>query len=447
VPAAPPRQNLTAVRTRSLRARVQTSIVTVTAVAVVLFAVPAAIAARSMYHGEAITALQRDATRVAAVVPDTITSTGDTVHVPAGLPADHTVGVYTTAGHLIREHGPARSALAAAADDGRVHVGIEGPDLAVSVPVPADHGVAATVRVSITYDQVTGRTTWAWLLMALLGVCVVGVAALLARRQARQVAIPLERLTASARALGDGDFTIQPERSRVAEADSLAAALASTAHRLGGLVDRERAFSTQVSHQLRTPLTALLLGLESALARPNADLRQAAETALRRGEQLQATIEDLLRLARDTRGQRDVLDVPAVLGTIDDHWRAVFAERGRTLRVTSAPDLPETRASATAVRHVLDVLVGNALVHGAGETTLTAEAFAEGLLVEVADEGAGLADVGAAFAPRPGAGTHGVGLALARSLAEAEGGRLLLRHAAPRPVFSLLLPAEDDRAG
>lgn len=424
----------------------QGSIVSVTALAMLLFAVPAAIAARSMYHGEAITALQRDATRVAAVVPDTITAAAGTMRMPSGVSADQTVGVYTTAGDLIREHGPARSVIAAQAGDGRVHVAVEGADLAVSVPVPADHGVAATVRVSIAYDQVTDRTIVAWAVMALLGLCVVGIAAVLARRQARQIAVPLERLTASARALGDGDFTVQPGRSNVAEADSLAAALASTAHRLGDLVERERAFSTQVSHQLRTPLTALLLGLESALSRPDADLRQAAGTALRRGEQLQATIEDLLRLARDTRRQPDALDVAAVLGTIAEHWQAVFGERSRTLRVTCASDLPEAHASATAVRHVLDVLVGNALVHGAGDTTVTADAFAEGLLVEVSDEGPGLTHPATAFAPRAGTGTHGIGLAMARSLAEAEGGRLLLRHAAPRPVFSLLLPADDDRA-
>ena len=425
-------------KVRPLRRRVRMSILAVTALAVVLFAVPAAIALRNVYHGEAITALQRDATRVAAAVPDKITSW---FVLPPGLPADLTVGVYTTTGVLIQQHGPARSALAADAADGLMHEAVEGKDLAVSVPVPSGHGVAATVRVAMPNDEVIDSTAETWAIMALLAAGVLGVATVLAGRQARQIAVPLERLTESARALGGGDFTISPPRSQIAEADSLAETLGSTASRLGDLLARERAFSTQVSHQLRTPLTALMLGLESALSRPDADPRQAMETALRRGEQLQHTLEDLLRLARDTRPPTDPLPVAEVLEAVREHWHPAFADQDRHLVINCAPDLPEVHASAIAVRHALDVLASNALVHGAGETRVTADEFADGLLIEVSDEGAGLTDPDAAFAKRSRAGdTHGIGLALARSLTEAEGGRLLLRRAAPHPVFGVLLP-------
>jgi len=126
---------------RSLRARVQASIVGVTALAVLLFAVPLAIAMRSMYNSAAVTALQRDATQIAAMVPETIATDGGNVRLPWDLPGDLTVGVYTATGVLIREHGPGRSALAARAHDGRGHVAVEGADLAVSAPVPADRGV------------------------------------------------------------------------------------------------------------------------------------------------------------------------------------------------------------------------------------------------------------------------------------------------------------------
>jgi signal transduction histidine kinase len=430
------------VAVKSLRRRVRTSILVITALAVALFAVPAAVAVRSVYHSEAITALQRDATRVSAFVPETVATDRGPLALPPEFPANLTIGVYTTSGLLVRDHGPQRSAFAAAAADGRMHEQVEGADLAVSVPVPGDHGILATVRVSMPNADVTDQTLRAWAIIALLGLCVLGVAGLLARRQARQIAIPLERLTTSARALGDGDFTITPARSTITEADSLAEALGSTAGRLGDLLRRERAFSTQVSHQLRTPLTGLLLGLESALSRPDADLRQAAETALRRGEQIQITIEDLLRLARDTHQRTDPLPVPDLLDACREQWHGLFAERDRALTVTCAADLPEVHASARAVRHALDVLVGNALEHGEGRTAVAADSFADGLLIEVSDEGPGLSNPDAAFAPRTTReGTHGIGLALARSLVEAEGGRLLLRHAAPRPVFGLLLPA------
>jgi len=321
---------------------------------------------------------------------------------------------------------------------------VEGPDLAVSAPVPSESGVAATVRVAIPNQVVIDRTLGAWVAMAVLAACVVGIAALMARRHAGRIALPLERLTESARALGAGDFAVRTERSRIVEADTLAEAIESTARRLGELVQRERAFSTHVSHQLRTPLTALLLGLESALSVPDADMHAAARAAVRRGEQLETTIEGVLRLARDTHPPRAPLVVSDLLDGVRDYWRGAFVQRHRELRVSAVAGLPEVRVSAAAVRHVVDVLVDNALVHGSGNAEVTVSTLADGLLIEVSDEGPGLTDPDAAFTPRTArTGTHGIGLGLARSLAEAEGGRLLVRRAAPRPLFSLLLPLAD----
>src|SRR5205807_7988675 len=116
--------------------------------------------------------------------------------------------------------------------------------------------------------------------------------------QAVRLAAPLERLTRVARALGDGDFTVRAERSGVREADTASQALEDTAAQLGTLLDRERAFSSDVSHQLRTPLTALLVGLESALARPHADLRPVQRDALSRGAHLRTILDDLFSLVR-----------------------------------------------------------------------------------------------------------------------------------------------------
>ena len=64
--------------------------------------------------------------------------------------------------------------------------------------------------------------------------------------------------------LGDGDFSVRAGRSGIGELDLAAAALDGTAERLGGLVERERAFSADASHQLRTPVTALQVHLDAA---------------------------------------------------------------------------------------------------------------------------------------------------------------------------------------
>src|SRR2546430_5448689 len=93
-----------------LRRRVLMSILAVTALAVILFALPLAIAVQRLYRTEAVTALQRDAARAAAVVPDTIP--GGPVSLPRPSPSQPVIGVYDTAGPRGAGPGPAPSGLA-----------------------------------------------------------------------------------------------------------------------------------------------------------------------------------------------------------------------------------------------------------------------------------------------------------------------------------------------
>jgi signal transduction histidine kinase len=93
------------------------------------------------------------------------------------------------------------------------------------------------------------------------------------------------------------------------------------------------------------------------------------------------------------------------------------------------------------VSEVLDVLLGNAERHGEGAVTVTLRSRDGWLTVDVADEGEGFDDPEGAFERRAGDGRgHGIGLALARSLAHAEDGRLTVAEAGPRPTVRLTLP-------
>jgi signal transduction histidine kinase len=97
----------------------------------------------------------------------------------------------------------------------------------------------------------------------------------------------------------------------------------------------------------------------------------------------------------------------------------------------------------SAAWHVLDVLVTNALDHGAGRVTVAAApAAGGGVTIDVGDEVAGFADTEAVFARRgSGAVGHGIGLVLARSLIEVEGGRLIVARAGPAPEVRIVVPA------
>ncbi len=410
-----------------------------------LFALPLAAAISRLDRAQELAELERDATRIAALIPDNAVSTASPVQVPGAASGDALTAIYTPAGERVGGSGPNHSKIARAGRDGRIHQGTERGQLTVAVPVPSDRTIVAVVRAAVPVTVVTARSRRSWAAMALLGLVVLAIAAVLARRQARRIAVPLERLTVAARALGDGNFTIAPERSGIREADAAGAALRDTGTRLGHLLERERAFSADASHQLRTPLTGLLLGLESALDRPETDLRSALETALERTRRLQTTVDDLLALRRDTASGPGSLDLEVELAAAADRWQSVFSSRQRHLAVNTPLGLPPVTASAAALRQILEVLLDNALQHGAGTVTLAALDLGDAVAVEVADEGAGLqGGAEAAFHRRSAnAHGHGIGLALARSLAEADGGRLVVRRSGPRPIFGLLLPPAD----
>ncbi|MET8053251.1 HAMP domain-containing sensor histidine kinase [Streptosporangium sp. NPDC005286] len=433
MPSTPPRP-------ASLRRRVLVAITVVAAFTVTLFAVPLAIAVSHLYRSETMNALSRDATWIAAAIPDDDVENGArAITLPTGVPAGLTVGVYSTSGHLLHGGGPVVSGLVAAAVEGHPHEGVEAGFLVASAPIPTDETQLGVVRVATPYDGVEDRIHLAWLLMAALATLAVALAAAFALRQSARLAAPLEHLTRAAQALGEGDFSIRPLRSAIIEADAAGQALAATAHRLGEVLDRERSFSADVSHQLRTQLTGLLLGLESALTRPGADLTRAIAVAVQRGRRLHTIIDDLVRLARDTRTASEPLDVAALLEEVRSDWHGRLAAQGRRLTIDLPGELPPVVASLPAVRQILRVLVDNALVHGAGKVCVGVIEIGDALAIEVSDQGPGVPEESDPFVRRASAGDgHGLGLALARSLAEAEAGRLVLSRGSP-PIFSLLL--------
>jgi signal transduction histidine kinase len=438
-------------RAGSVRTRVTAAITVVAVLAVGLFAVPLAVAAERLFREQIFDRLARDASRAAGEIP--VEGIGGNVPVRLPQPLDkHTeLGLYNRAGELVAGSGPtvdrAAGQVANHPVSQRHHVGSQ---LVVTVPVRVERGSTA-VRAAAPYSEVTERAWVAWGLMAGLALAVLGIAAVLARYQAVRIAAPLEQLTHDANALGTGNFSIRARSTGLREADEASLALQATASRLEQLLERERTFSADASHQMRTPLTALRLGLETAVLTPGADLQDAIKQALRRVDRIDATLAELLALRREAASTGPV-DVASVLEAgMRSRWAELADGAGRPIALRTEPDLPDAVGTAAVIDQVVDVLVSNAIEHGAGSITVTARAGGTGVAIDVADEGPGLtADAQqTAFTRRPPGttspgGGSGIGLSLARELAEAAGARLVLTRSGARPVFSLVLPAADD---
>jgi signal transduction histidine kinase len=284
---------------------------------------------------------------------------------------------------------------------------------------------------------------------------VIGGSILLARRLARRISVPVEALQASAARLGVDGATVALPQSGMVEIDDVAAALEHAATRIGESVEQERAFSAEVSHQLRTPITGLRLLIETELLAPRSDPTVALRDAAVVVGRLETTVEELLSLARNRPTDRDVVDLDALLRDLDERWRPVFGNARRSLQIPTRPDDVcdvTVVASKSALGHIMDVLVDNALRHGVGEVTISRERIDGGVALRVADHGA-LSDkdteaVFSRHAPnaRHGQGDpprHGIGLAMARRLAHAEGGELVCSSPAPT-TFSVLLIGREE---
>lgn len=427
-----------------MRTRIVGLSVLTAVLAIALFGIPlAAVMARYLIGGER--AEMERAAGLTAVYAAVDLARG---HQPDEIPPDkhrhRRIGVYDASGKLILGTGPpVADRVTSRARDHMISSSGQDGEIVAALPVLIEGTRAGVVRVSVPRADTYTDVAIDWLLM--LGLAALAVAAvwLVARRMAGRLSRPLEQLAGTAAGLGDGDFSVRFEAAKVPEIDSLVAVLNSAAARIGDLVTRERAFSTDASHQLRTPLTALRLGLEVALEQPGTDLRPAMHAAIAGTDQLEKTIEDLLALARDSTRAVDPLELTPLLDELVATWRPRLAATGRGLVVTNPAGLPVPRASPAAVRQVLAVLMDNAVTHGSGQVTVGARDAAGTLAVEVSDQGGGISiPTDELFARRsPAATGHGIGLALARTLAEAEGGRLYLSQPAA-PTFTLLMPTD-----
>ncbi|MEV0705453.1 ATP-binding protein [Saccharopolyspora sp. NPDC050389] len=279
-------------------------------------------------------------------------------------------------------------------------------------------------------------------LVLMLVVLSAGTGMIVATLTARRLSDPLKHVAARAARLGAGDFRADPQRHQVPELDRVADALDASGAALSQLVQRERDLVGDVSHQLRSRLTALHLRLEALATTDDPEITEEANAALEQAERLSGVLDDLLAAATAARSRdAEPLDVSSLLTDVAGEWREPLKAEGRTLRLKVSEGVL-ARATPTRLRETIGVLLDNALRHGEGTVTLAARQGSGTVVVEVGDSGHGVPDALVPYVFErgfSGRGSTGVGLALARALVEADGGRLELSQARPA-MFEVYLP-------
>lgn len=331
-----------------------------------------------------------------------------------------------------------------------------GPDPGAGALVASvTFGQRGTARLAVPGSGVRNEKLGVVALLGLLVGLSVGMGAVIATVTARGLTGPLRDVADRAARLGAGDFYRVPVRYRIPELDQVAEVLDVSAAALAELVARERALVGDVSHQLRSRLTALQLRLDELAEHPDPETAAEAEAALEQAERLGAVLDDLLRATEEARAATaEPVALAELLGEVVADWRTQADADRRPLRLRAAEGLV-ARVTPGRLREALGVLIDNALRHGAGVVTLSARwtgvAPDRMVVVEVTDGGQGVPEELAAHVfdrGISGASSTGVGLALARALVEADGGRLELSSARPaRFAVYLRVPRAEEMSG
>jgi len=277
---------------------------------------------------------------------------------------------------------------------------------------------------------------------------------------ARWIVRPIDRLSRTAKALGRGDLAARSRLARSDEIGELGHRIDEMADRIAGLIGAERELMANVAHELRTPLSRIGVALDLA-SEGDMDMARAslAEIAVDVGE-LETIVDDILTATRfEVAGatglpvRKAVVTPGSIAEAAADRLRSRHPER--PLDVTIAPDLPSLHVDPMLVRRIVDNLLENAHKYSPDRTATMELAVRKadgGVEIEVKDRGAGipaddLPHVFTAFfrgdkSRSRETGGVGLGLTLAKRIAEAHGGTITIESTVGvGTTVRLVLPA------
>ncbi|WP_296602471.1 HAMP domain-containing sensor histidine kinase [Nocardioides sp.] len=288
----------------------------------------------------------------------------------------------------------------------------------VLLPVVVESGTAV-VRSSVTPADLHRGVAAAWAGIIGLGTLLLALALFIASRLGRRVSEPLRRVAGVAHQLREGDLHARAEMTGPEETQELARALNGLAERTVELLAAERASVGDLSHRLRTPVTALRLDAE-AVEDPALAARLADHIRV-----LQRSIDAIVKEAR--RPVRTDLaaagDATAAVRARVGFWSALAEDQGRLMSV-ALPDRPlMVPVAGDDLADLVDVLIDNVFAHTPDGTPFEVRLDTDGAsaLLVVADSGPGVAP------PRTDrVGSTGLGLDIARRTAAGCGGELRL---------------------
>ena len=447
-----------------MRRRFLLSFFVFTVVVLVGLEVPLGTVYRQRERQTEVDGLERDATAVAAIALDDLQH-GDltglqTLSDRFGRHEGEGVTIFDTTGHVLVAVGRTPSdairsglreqldrALAGAKPSGIVHR--PGPDLFyVATPIGAGRSALGVAVIAAPTTDLDANVRRNWVELGVAGVIVLAVSVGLALLLARWIMRPLSELDDAVAGLQAGDLATRAAVSTgPPELAGIVRRFNVMVDRLQELVEAQNAFVADASHQLRTPLTALRLRLETLEGSVEGPVAADLDAAIAEAHRLSRLVDGLLALAKveASRPARTVVDAAAVVEDRVQAWGPLAEERGVDLRGRTPATAPALAVSGF-LEQVLDNLIANALDVSPSDTTveLAVRRSPAWVEVHVVDDGPGL---GAAERQRAfdrfwrASGREqgsGLGLAIVRQLIRLSGGEVELVDAPGRGLDAVV---------
>ena len=441
-----------------MKTRLIGALVSVAALILVVFSIPLASFVASVERDRLVTALERDAFILAGHAKETLNTTVGAV-LPSLQPyVDEYSAINATRVVVTNSVGQV-----VASNDSTIVIGTSfanRPEVAgaltgipsvgerdsvtlgerlvfVAVPVLLGDEVLGVVRLSNPKSRIDQAVQERILGILIAGLCTLLAAVGVAIPLALTIARPISRLTRRTESLAEGDFSVRADDTTgPPEVRELSRSFNAMAGRIGLMIENQRQFAGSVSHQLRTPLTALRLRLEQAqdaINDDNSPLADALEASRSEADRLQEMVEQLLALSRLEGGNSTTVTVDAadIVRNRISMWEPLAGEKDVSLQAIGL-DVASCVVLDGALEQIVDNFIDNALTAAPENSSITIDVHKTSghVVIDVIDEGPGLSDDqrsraferfwrGPTKENSPGTG---LGLAIVRQLAVASGG-------------------------
>jgi signal transduction histidine kinase len=335
------------------------------------------------------------------------------------------VTVFLPGGQQLGVHEPVSSAVKLAAR-GRSFSESAPGGVAIFVAVQGLPKGTAVIRTFVPDSELRRGVTHAWLLLGAVAVGLLALAVIVAAQLTRTLIRPLGNVARAAEQLAAGDLTARAPVDGPPEIRQVSNGLNRLAARIGELLAHERETLADLSHRLRTPLTALRIDAESFSADDEVMTRVIGDV-----DALTETVNEIIAEARRpaANGARSVCDASAIVRDRAEYWGALAEDQERWMSVEIPPVRLPVRVAEQDLVACIDILLENVFAHtpdGTAFSVRVSPRAAGGAWVVVSDSGPGFSHPDPSRRGMSSAGSTGLGLDIARRIAESSGGSLTL---------------------